>query len=228
MPALGIVAVAEHAADARLDLDPGNQAGDDPPAVEPPPLGQRQNDRRDRCGRVARHGAQHIVEIERVSGSAVDQRRLAHRGLGPAAEQGCARGAALLGRLGPQHERKRLLRSGERDAQPVQQALAGHETRLGRQVLIADAGGKAREFVRHMRGFGLAAGGLAHSSGPPGVLSSQRAARRCAALYPASACMPTANSSNLRSISSRCKRKRASASPLRLLPLGSLSRTGLT
>jgi hypothetical protein len=129
--------LADHAADARLELEAGDERGERIGARGMLPLRERQHDRRD-GGRAVQDGRQvRVAEVERVALRAVGERGQQGTRAPAAADD---RGLRLPTRRGD-HRRervgKRLDRSADRGAEPIgHRAVRGfdHGRRYRRQL----------------------------------------------------------------------------------------------
>ena len=148
--ARGVVAGPEQRRQTTLELDAGHQRGEKVRAASTLLLDEGEERGNDRCRGVAAHQRMRVVEIEGVSRRTVDKRRRLPRCALATADQRrrpVARGDGLDQDLG-----QRLARAGERTAEEVEQAMAGHLERVGRNLLIPDAADGAHERERGTHG----------------------------------------------------------------------------
>src|SRR5690606_71339 len=187
VPAAGIVAVAHGGAEAAFDLDPGDEGGEQRLAVEALPLAEGEGGRHHRHGRVPGHHAEHVVEVERVRGRAIDEGGLPGRDLAAVADQSRLGIAAILGHLLAQHRHQRLVHAGEGHADHVEQAVPRDGERIDRDVLVAEGGCELGEGPRDRDVAVVAgAGGTLHDV-PPCRLQPGRTFAHGAAAVDASA-----------------------------------------
>ena len=111
--------------------------------------------------RVAAHRRVDVVVVEGVARRAVHQGGLGDAGPLVGADQARLGRPALVGRLGPEDLRQRLGGAGDRDAEPIEDALLGDHHRLGRQFGEAVADRLARQAL------GQAVAGIARVNGKP-------------------------------------------------------------
>jgi len=97
-----------------------------------------------------------IVEVERVAGGSVDQRRGRRRGALVPSDEAGRRSVLRSDENIDENVDERLTRPRQRDAEEVENAVARDLTRLGREVLIAktvdrfDQGPGDPPFVAHV------------------------------------------------------------------------------
>ncbi len=166
MPAALVVAVAHERVDAALHLDAGDERGEYVPAGIAVHLRQGQHHRGHRRAGMAVQPFLHVVEIERVRATAVDQRRLRHADLAAVADEGGLRGAAIGRDLVDQDLRQRLLQSGQCDPDPVQQAMLRHLDDILGQGVEGQRHRMVRERARDPAVLGLGLLGLRHWFAP--------------------------------------------------------------
>ena len=109
-------------------------------------LAERQQGGDDGDRRVAAHGEVDVVVVERVAGGAVDQGGGGRQDLLGAADQGRRSLGAVLERLADQDVGQFLLRPGNGDGEPVEQALLGALDQVVGQVAPGESGGAAGDF----------------------------------------------------------------------------------
>ena len=135
-----VVLDADRAGDAALGLVAGNEGGGDRPARAVALLGQGEQRRQHRHGRVASHGLVDVVVVEGVGRGAVDEGGVEHgEALAPPDQGDAAVRRAVLEQLVREQRRGRLDGAGERHADPVEQALAGKLDDVLGKVVEADA-----------------------------------------------------------------------------------------
>ena len=92
------------------------------------------------------HGEIDVVVIERVAGGAVDQGGGGRQDLLGTPDQRCRTFGAVLERLADQDVGQFLLRPGNGDGEPVEQALLGALDQVVGQVAPGESGGAAGDF----------------------------------------------------------------------------------
>ena len=123
--ALLVVAGRHQAADPARGFVAGDEALDEKLARGLRLLAERQQGGDDRDRRMAAHGEIDVVVVERVAGRAVDQGGGGRQDLLGATDQRRRALGAVLERLADQDVGQFLLRAGNGDGEPVEQALLG-------------------------------------------------------------------------------------------------------
>ncbi len=114
------------------------------------PLCQRQQSTCHGNGRMARKGHVHIIIVVGMARRAVDQRRLPGGQAQPATDKGRLRIAALVLGFRRQYIDTWLICSGQGNAEPVKQTLAGNRPRVVVDVVELQPGGHCRQGRRHL------------------------------------------------------------------------------
>ena len=125
MPSAVVVVGIDRVADAALDVDPDHHRIDERTPSRTEVLGERQRRRRDRAGGMDDRPQVRIVEIERVRGDSVEERRARDvHALAAAQQARLGAGSELVHR----RERgiyRRMARCADRTADPVQERPMG-------------------------------------------------------------------------------------------------------
>ena len=144
--ALLIVAGRHQAADPARGLVAGDEALDEQLARRLDLLAERQQGGDDRDRRMAAHGEIDVVVVERMAGRAVDQGGGGRQDLLAAADQGRRTLGAVLDRFADQDVGQVLLRAGNGDGEPVEQALLGALDQVVGEIAPGESGGAAGDF----------------------------------------------------------------------------------
>ncbi len=125
VPALGVMFGTDRGAQQGFDFDTHHQRGDQLRAAGAAFLGECQRGWKDRGGRVAAHRHVGVIEVERVTGGAVDQRG----NRCGASKVGSNQGAGSLissRKFLAKNPCERFIHSREDAGEPIADAMAGH------------------------------------------------------------------------------------------------------
>src|SRR5262249_29424012 len=145
VPALGVVIEVHAYRDLALGLEAGHVGGDEVAAGRADGIRQREEPGQDRRRRVAADGVVAVVEVERVGGGAVDERRVERGDALAAAEYQARSGAGAEGEHAFRDGRGFFPRAGKRHADEVEDADLRPVDGLRRQVFIAQGVDAFRE-----------------------------------------------------------------------------------